>query len=380
MRSKKLKILIIGSLPPPFIGPYIATKSLIESRIIREKLEASFLDISDVRNLQNIGKFDLWNVYLAFVHITRFLFLIISRKPNVVYFNISQGIWGYLRDLGFLIPSILLKKRVVLHLRGSEFREFYSGMPPILKWITRALLARVARIIVLARNLRSIFDGLVEPYRIEVIPNGIDYSQFNLYPNVHSTPRNGRLKILFLSSLRKRKGIFEFLQSIPYVLQKHSEACFTVAGEWRDDTEKLKATSFISEKHLDEYVDFVGQISGAEKVTLYLAHSIFVFPPIEPEGLPWVVLEAMSAALPVISTDQGAISEVVEDGKTGFIVEPKPEIIAEKICYLIENPAIAKRMGYNGRKRVEDKYSEKKYHERLVKLLREAATEPLNAS
>ena len=350
MQSKKLKILIIGSLPPPFIGPYIATKNLIESRIIREKLEASFFDISDVRNSQNIGKFDLWNVYLAFVHITKFLFLIISLKPNVVYFNISQGIWGYLRDIGFLIPSILLKKRVVLHLRGSKFREFYSGMPPILKWITGALLVRVARIIVLERNLRNIFNGLVEPYRIEVIPNGIDYSQFHLYPNAHSTPRNGRLTILFLSSLRKGKGIFEFLQSIPYVLQKHPKARFTVAGEWREDTEKHKATTFISNNNLNEYVDFVGQVSGSKKVMLYLEHDIFVFPPIQPEGMPWVLLEAMSAALPVISTDQGAISEVVEDGKTGFMVEPKPEIIAEKICYLIENPAIAKRMGYNGRK------------------------------
>jgi len=163
------------------------------------------------------------------------------------------------------------------------------------------------------------------------------------------------------------------LQSIPYVLQKHPEACFTVAGEWRDDTEKLKATSFISEKHLDEYVDFVGQISGAEKVTLYLAHSIFVFPPIEPEGLPWVVLEAMSAALPVISTDQGAISEVVEDGKTGFIVEPRPEIIAEKICFLIDDSDIRKKMEKRARKRIEDKFSESAYVERLVETLQQAA-------
>ena len=373
MESKKLKILIIGAIPPPLIGPYIATKSLVDSPNIQENLEASFLDISDHRNSHNIGKFDLWNAYLAFVHIAKFLFLIISFKPTVVYFNISQGIWGYLRDLGFLIPSIILKKRVVLHLRGSEFGEFYSGMPPILKWITRALLARVSRIIVLGRNLRSIFDGLVEPYRIEVIPNGIDYSQFNLYPNVHANPSNGCLKILFLSSLRKRKGIFDFLQSIPYVLQRHPEARFTVAGEWRNEAEKHKANTFISNNHLDEYVDFVGQVSGAEKVTLYLAHSIFVFPPIEPEGLPWVVLEAMSASLPVISTNQGAISEVVEDGKTGFIVEPKPEIIAEKICFLIDNPDIRKKMGKRARKRIKDKFSESAYIERLVETLQQAA-------
>lgn len=69
-------------------------------------------------------------------------------------------------------------------------------------------------------------------------------------------------------------------------------------------------------------IAWAGEVRGAVKSALFLSHEIFAFPPVEPEGLPWVILEAMSARLPVVTTDQGAIREVVDDGETGFIAEP----------------------------------------------------------
>jgi glycosyltransferase involved in cell wall biosynthesis len=119
-------------------------------------------------------------------------------------------------------------------------------------------------------------------------------------------------------------------------------------------------------------VTFTGRIGGVDKIRLYKDHGLFVFTPLDPEGLPWVILEAMSAGLPVITTERGAIPEVVEQGRTGYIIEPQPQTIAEKIRYIIEHPGEAKTMGLNGRRRVERHFSEPAYLKGIEQVLLEA--------
>jgi glycosyltransferase involved in cell wall biosynthesis len=106
--------------------------------------------------------------------------------------------------------------------------------------------------------------------------------------------------------------------------------------------------NMIQQLELADACEFVGEIFGEEKIRAYLNSDLFVFPPLQPEGLPWVIIEAMSARLPVITTDQGAIAEVVEDGLTGLIIKPCVEELARQICYLLENPEMAKTMGERG--------------------------------
>src|ERR1051326_8562081 len=110
-----------------------------------------------------------------------------------------------------------MRRKVVIHLRGSEFGAFYARMPGFSRSLTRAIFKRVSKVIVLGQSLRSVFKGLVSEDRIAVIPNGIDYQQFACMP---ANSLNGCRKILFLSSLRKRKGLFQVIQALPYVLAR----------------------------------------------------------------------------------------------------------------------------------------------------------------
>src|SRR2546430_8317618 len=153
-----------------------------------------------------MGRFDVMNFLLGLKQSCQCFSRLLFQQPEIVYVGISQGIWGYLRDLMFILPALLLKKRLVLHLRGSEFRVFYEQMPRWLRRITRYVLARTAHIIVLGHSLKSIFDGLIPPERIAVIPNGIDSEEFTR-ADVSHVVSSGR-RLLYLSSLRKRKGPF----------------------------------------------------------------------------------------------------------------------------------------------------------------------------
>jgi glycosyltransferase involved in cell wall biosynthesis len=371
----KPKVLIIGALPPPAIGPTIAMQVLLNSNALNEACDVVFVDTTDARDPATIGRFDWMNLWLGLKQAVECGWRLIMTWPAVVYLGVSQGLWGYLRDLAFIIPSLLFRRRVVIHLRGSEFRTFYTTeMPAWLRWITRRVFARAARVILLGNNLRAIFQGLVAPERIAVVPNGIAYEQFFRSDVVSKEGALGK-RLLFLSSLRKRKGILVLLEALPLVFERFPDASLTIAGLWQDEHDRATAMSLIQKHNLSKRVTFVGEITGSDKARLFSEHDIFVFTPVEPEGLPWVILEAMSSSLPVITCDQGAIVEVVENEKTGLIITPTASILAENICRLIANPDEARRMGGLGRKRVESRFSEKAYLSSLVNLFCEVAQE-----
>lgn len=330
----------------------------------------NFLDISDHRSPINIGKADLSNFLLGIKHFCQCLFRLVFNQPDIVYLGISQGMWGYLRDLSFAIPAALTGRRLILHLRGSEFRLFYDQMPAWLRWVTRRIMARTARVIVLGRCLEKLFVGLVNPAKIAVIPNGIAYQRFSR-PKPQMLAPSPTRRLLYLSSLQKRKGIFVLLQALPNVLARFSDAELTVAGLWQNQAEKAEAESLINNLRLKSKVNFIGEVTGERKVRLLHESDLLVFTPVEPEGLPWVILEAMSASLPVVTADQGAIAEVVEHARTGLIVPAIHQKVADAICELLENPAAALAMGQSGRKRVEEHFSEELYLRRLTALFRE---------
>ncbi len=370
-RKGKPTILMIGALPPPAIGPFLAMQRLVGSQVLNDAFTLSFLDLSDRRPPASIGRFDGVNLVLGIKHALQCLGRLLFDRPRIVYLAVAQGTWGYLRDLAFIVPALCLRKQLVIHLRGSEFRAFYEQMPAVLRWVTRVVLARTARVIVLGERLRPLFDGLIDPDRVVVIPNGIDYEAYTRPAAVGPVPPGRRL--LYLASLRRRKGPFLLLEALPKVLEQYPDVRLTMAGQWRSEAEKMEADRFISRLGLAEKVRFTGEVSGSEKTSLFHEHDLFVFTPLEPEGLPWVILEAMSASLPVVSTDQGAIAEVVEHGKTGLLVEPTAESVAGGICSMLSSPPNARDMGMRGRRRVESCFSEPVYIARLVALFRDVA-------
>ncbi len=361
----KPKILIVGSLPPPFVGPSLATQKLLAARNLQEAFQIQFLDISDRRKPENIGRLDAINALLGLLHAWQFLKILLLQRPQLVYIALSQGWWGYMRDLGFFIPAVFSRRKIVIHFRGSEFGSFYSGLPHALQLVTKWLFMRVTKVIVLGECLKLAFEELVSRDKIVVVPNGVNlerHAEREAWPRRETTMCPA---VLYLSGLRQRKGVLRFIEALPMVLQKHPATKITIAGDWLDQDDRQRADELMALLRLNGQVHFIGLVAGARKNRIYAEHDIFVFPPLAPEGMPWVILEAMCAGLPVVSTNQGAISEVIEHERTGFIIEPTPDRIAAKICYLIENPAIARKMGARGRQRVATYFSENIYLKRM---------------
>ena len=91
------------------------------------------------------------------------------------------------------------------------------------------------------------------------------------------------------------------------------------------------------------------------KANQYLkAFDIFVLPSVK-EGMPWVILEAMAAGLPIVATRVGGVSEMIKDEQNGLLIEPKnSQVLAEKITRLLKNPEVSQKLGLATKEKIKE--------------------------
>ena len=186
-----------------------------------------------------------------------------------------------------------------------------------------------------------------------MVHNGIAFDE------EHLLPRNEARRLLHIpeqvfvagtnAELTKNKGIIYLLEAATHI--QESIIFYIISdGEERNMFER-----YISEHNLQNKVKLAGFIPNAKQ---YLkAFDIFVLPSLK-EGLPYALLEAAFAGLPLISTRVGGIPEIIENGKNGFLVPPKnSNALAEAIKKLMVNPELRMRFSEANLQLVNNKFS-----------------------
>jgi glycosyltransferase involved in cell wall biosynthesis len=247
--------------------------------------------------------------------------------------------------------AIISHRRIIVHLHGGDFERFYQLTNRIMKQIVKRTMARVSRVIVLGKSLKHLFSEVAPGSAIDVVPNGIgDIAESGL--TMQASRIDDRISVVFLSNFFRSKGLIELIKAIPLVIRESERVRFTIAGSWYRERTKREALWLLERNKLWDHVEFPGRVLGQEKASLLMGADIFVFPPIGPEGQPLVLLEAMSAALPIVTTDQGCIAETVIHGVNGFIVEPgNVEELAGRILELAADAKLRELMGRRSRER-----------------------------
>ena len=361
-------VLTIGPSPPPYNGMSVATELVarsidnsIEHLHLDERLH---LDTADRRGLSNVGRLDIRNLWLAAMHALRYLWLLIRKRPAVVYVPISQAWLPFLRDCMFLLPAKLTGRKVIVHLHGGYFGVFFRRTSAFMRSIIRLSLKDAACAIVLGKKIEAAFDGILPADRIAVIPNGIP-DPFER--SVFSKRRDESPTILFLSTLMASKGTLDLLRSLQFVTAKIGPARSIFAGEWYSEEERKLAEQLVRALPNDSKPDFVGVVGPSRKYELLDRSTIFTLPTFYPfEGHPYVILEAMAAGLPIISTKWACIPEMVEDGVNGFLIDPGDvEELADRICTLLSDDKLRHRMGQASRERFLEDFTFDKFSSRL---------------
>lgn len=352
-------VLLLGKIPPPYYGPSIATEIILRSKL-KYEFNLRHFDTRINADIKSIGKFSLlkiWRVLLIYLSYVR---VINCLSPSLVVIPVSQTKIGFFKDSMFYWFASRKKSKVLFYLRGSSLTSQLLSSCFIFRLYCKKILLEANGIIVLGEKIKDTFEGFIESNKIFIVPNGANYAFSNRIIRRHNF-----VNILFLSNLQPQKGIIEFIQALKVLKINDFEFSAFIYGSWRDDKTKIACKKLTNDNKLP--IVFNEPVYGNDKILAFSEADIFVFPPNSPEGHPWVIIEAMAAGLPIISTDQGAITESVIDGVNGFIVKPNcPEEIADRIKYLIENPKERLRMGRESRRLYEENFTEDKMVERLA--------------
>jgi len=365
-------LLLIGPTPPPFHGVAVAVQTLLHSSITQQ-FHVCHVDLADRRGIEHVNKPDAYDVVLFCRQWLSLCGALLRGMPELTYLVLSQSTIGFLRDSFLIWPACLCRSRIVLHLHGGHFRDWFLGRSKVMKAYVRFVLRRVTRIIVLGESLKNQFEGLVDEERISVVPNGVDWPAHGARAG-----RRGcsRYRILHVSTLSHLKGALILLEAVPLVVDRRQDVEFVLAGPWSHPDDKRWADDFVEQHGLAGYVSFSGPIQGAEKCALFASADVFVFPGIQQEGQPLVVIEAMAAGLPVIFTNRGCLRDTVQDGMTGVEVSISDSRgLADRICWVLEHPQEMDSMGQRARQRYETLYTKERHIANMAEVLLESCTE-----
>lgn len=357
------RILILGKLPPPYMGPSVATKILLESPL-RNRFTLFHVDTKAIRSLSDLGKWSAAKVMRNFSIYWKTFRTCLIKRPSLVLLPISQSTIGFLKDSVFILITKITFRKIILQLRGSDFKRWYDGRNGVLKFYIRFILGRTDGVIVLGNNLRYVFRDFFPEDKIFVCPNGGNFE-------VQKTEKSpGAVRILYLANLNAAKGIEDVLQAVKIMCSKGvKNFSVDVAGDWLSLELQQSCTELVQKFSLP--VTFHPTAAGETKRKLFAGADVFVFTPREPEGHPWVIVEAMAAGLPVLATDRGAIVESVIDGENGFIVPLfSPDHIAAKLELLVNDETLRKKMSSTSFRLYKERFTEEKMVDNLERIFK----------
>jgi glycosyltransferase involved in cell wall biosynthesis/ubiquinone/menaquinone biosynthesis C-methylase UbiE len=343
------------------MGPSIATEIILKSGL-NKYFTLYHLDTNTHEKLSTLGEWTANRIKKNLKLYFKMAYLIIKNWPDLVVIPISQTTSGFIKDSVYILISRFFLRKTLLQLRGSNFKNWLSGASTVTRAYVAMVLHRTQGVMVQGEKLKYLFQGFLDDDQIFAVPNGAD---FNIVPGERLTDR--KFKLLYLSNLQPSKGIEDMLEALVLLKKDFNNTKFKVdvVGSWLDEVTRNKCIALVGENNLP--VTFHPPVFDNSKFSFLLNADILIFPPREPEGHPWVIVEAMAAGLPIISTDHGAITESVIDGVNGFIVEKQnPQQIAEKIVLLSQNQELRTQMGRAGRHLYEENFTEDKMVQRMV--------------
>ena len=194
--------------------------------------------------------------------------------------------------------------------------------------------------------------------KIEIIPNGVELHQFQHIPNVAAIRERfaavDEKIVFFVGRLVQEKGLHILLQAVPQILAAVPKTKFIIAGKG-PALETLRGQA--RELGVEQRLYFTGYIDDTTRNALYQSAVVAVFPSLyEPFGI--VALEAMAAKVPVVVSDTGGLSDIVDHGITGLKCYPaNVDSLAEQIIKLLQDTAYAQQLAENALQKVKSNYA-----------------------
>jgi glycosyltransferase involved in cell wall biosynthesis len=365
---KASKILFIMHLPPPIHGAGKVGLMLKESEIIGGSFNSKYVNLSLSHSLSEIGKNHIVKISRYFLILYKCLYNLLFFRPDVCYFTLSTKGFGFYKDVPLIFLVKLFKVKLLYHLHNKGVSDKSNKM---LDDCLYRLVFNHSFVILLSKNLYADVDKYVQVNQVYYCPNGVPKPDIK---NANRTKDAVIFNILFLSNLIESKGVYILLEACKQLKErKINFNCLYVGGI--GDISEIDFNNKVKELNLINHVRYLGKRFGVEKDEIFNNADILVLPTLN-DCFPLVLLEAMQFYLPVISTFEGGIPDIVQDKKTGYLVLKNDVFdLTNKIESLINDPELMNSMGIAAHRRFKENYTLEMFEIKMKAILNDVLSQ-----
>ena len=397
------RILFIAPLPPPVHGSAMVSKYIKDSAKVQSVAQCDWVNLSTSRRMDEIGKGGAMKLLRFVGAYLKTLWLLLTHRYDLCYLAITCHGIGFLKDAPFVWLCKMFGCRVLIHQHNKGMSNCIDRWP--YRWLIPYIYKR-ARVMLLSWHLYPDIAKVVKREQVVICANGIaaeqqvncddslvnvaeqrlgvNQSQGDDSPATalrltsssaainRSEAASLPVNLLFLSNLIPSKGVYVLLDACRILKDKGLDfQCNFVGGETKE-IDRARFEAEVQRRGLEGMVRYEGPKYGEEKEEYWCSSDVFVFPTYYfNECFPLVILEAMQHGLPVVSTDEGAVPDIVVDGENGFICRRKDvEGLAQALERLLLDEALRRRMGAKGYSRYMENFTLERFERRFVECLR----------
>lgn len=335
-------------MPPPVHGAAMMGQYIHDSKVINDAFDCRYINPSASHIVAEVGKVSTKKLRFMVGNMWKILRTVRSWKPNLCYYTPTADGYGIYRDMLVVGLLKLFGQKVVLHMHNKGVKQ-YAADHRLARFAYRRIFKNV-KVILLAEVLYDDVKQYVRREDVFICPNGIPET---LDHEPQAERHNEVPHLLFLSNLLKSKGVLVLLDALKILKDKgYSFVCDFVGGETAEiDAERFSKE--VEKRELNQLAIYRGKKYGDEKEEYFEKSDIFVFPTyFHNETFGLVNLEAMEHKLPIVSTDEGGIRDVVKDGENGLIaLKEDPQSLADCIETLLGDKQLRMKMGEDGYKK-----------------------------
>lgn len=291
-------------------------------------------------------------------------------KPNIIHFQIS----GKMLIILPLILPFLKKCSIIFTVHDVAPRAGERNLIILAKYIFSKIIYKLIKfinkntfIIVHGKQLKAEAISYLgaKAEEIHVVPHG-EFSIFKKWDNCENVKEeNGT--VLFFGSINERKGLEYLITAEPFISESIPELRIIIAGKC-DDFSKYERLMI----NKDRFECIIRYIPNKDIPKLFRRASVVVLPYIG-ASQSGIIPIAYAFKKPVVTTNVGSLPEVVDDGKTGFVVPPRnSRALANAIVRILKNCKLCKRMGYIAYKKTKDELSWDSVGKKTVEVYKES--------
>lgn len=363
----KKKVLCLVQLAPPVHGASMMNGYLTESKSVNDHFELEIINLQFTKSLKELKKFSFAKIFKAIGYAFQIVRKMRKFKPDLVFFTLSSKGYAFYRDALYVFIIKLYRARLIYHLHSKGINEnsqrnFLTRI--IYRWVFKDAEC-ICSSEILGRDIENV--SRTKPY---IIPYGIPVTR---PPGLNGKEKNNPVpQILYLSNFIETKGILVFIEALSIIQQTGQVFNARLVGGPADVTMEILENK-IRDKHLSSFIEVVGPLYNAKKYEEYERADLFVFPTFyDNEAFPLVLLEALQYHLPVISTFEGGIPDMILNNENGMLVEGRnPEMLASKMSGLIDNPVLRKEMGEKAYIRFSNNYTLEHFERNIIRTFNE---------